>query len=78
MSCFLCVQNDHICLPAALHQVHDEVMLEGPKETAEEALEKVRNAMENPWQNLIGFVGKPLRVDLVVDAKIADNWYEAK
>lgn len=61
-----------------VYQVHDEVMLEGPKETAEEALEKVRNAMENPWHNLIGFEGKPLRVDLVVDAKIADNWYEAK
>lgn len=59
-------------------QVHDEVMLEGPKESAEEALKRVVAAMENPWENLIGFKGKPLRVELSVDANIADNWYDAK
>lgn len=53
-------------------------MLEGPKETSEQALARVVAAMENPWENLIGFKGKPLRVDLVVDANIADNWYDAK
>jgi DNA polymerase-1 len=59
-------------------QVHDEVMLEGPKETADEALQRVVAAMENPWDNLMGFEGQPLRVQLAVDANIADNWYDAK
>eukprot|EP00879_Flechtneria_rotunda_P001581 GHRR01001740.1.p1 GENE.GHRR01001740.1~~GHRR01001740.1.p1 ORF type:complete len:951 (+),score=402.49 GHRR01001740.1:427-2853(+) len=61
-----------------LLQVHDEVMLEGPKETAAKAKARVVAAMENPWYNLYGFEGKPLRVDLAVDANIADTWYEAK
>jgi DNA polymerase I len=61
-----------------LFQVHDEVMLEGPRESAEEARARVVAAMANPWANLIGFTGKPLRVDLVVDANIADTWYDAK
>jgi len=61
-----------------LLQVHDEVMLEGPKETAQEARARVVACMENPWENLLGFQGKPLRVDLAVDANIADTWYEAK
>jgi len=30
--------------------------------------------MENPWYNMFGFEGKPLRVDLAVDANIADTW----
>lgn len=59
-------------------QVHDEVMLEGPRETAEEAKQRVVACMENPWENLEGFKGKPLLVDLVVDCKSADTWYEAK
>lgn len=53
-------------------------MLEGPKETAEEAKARVVAAMANPWHNIMGFQGKPLRVDLVVDANTADTWYEAK
>lgn len=65
-------------LPHACPQVHDEVMLEGPKETAEQALAAVVAAMENPWDNLMGFKGQPLRVQLAVDANIADNWYDAK
>lgn len=64
-------------------QVHDEVMLEGPKETALEARERVIAAMGNPWRNLIGYVPPPghkgpLLVKLEVDSKIADTWYEAK
>lgn len=59
-------------------QVHDEVMLEGPRETAEDARQRVIAAMENPWANLLGFQGKPLLVDLVVDCKSADTWYDAK
>lgn len=61
-----------------LLQVHDEVMLEGPRESAEEARRKVVEAMENPWRNLAGFEGRPLLVDLVVDCKSADTWYDAK
>jgi len=62
-----------------LLQVHDEVMLEGPRESAVEARERVIAAMENPWYNLgYRFEGKPLLVDLVVDCKSADTWYEAK
>ncbi|KAI8477361.1 MAG: hypothetical protein J3K34DRAFT_373247 [Monoraphidium minutum] len=62
-----------------LLQVHDEVMLEGPRETAEEAKRRVVAAMENPWRNLgFSFDGRPLRVELVVDCKAADTWYDAK
>jgi len=52
-------------------QIHDEVILEGPSETAIEALERVVTVMQNPLDN-------PLRVTLEVDAKIADNWSDAK
>ena len=52
-------------------QIHDEVILEGPEETEEEALRLVKIDMENPFEN-------PLRVDLIVDAKVAKTWYEAK
>ncbi|KIY95951.1 hypothetical protein MNEG_12009 [Monoraphidium neglectum] len=62
-----------------LLQVHDEVMLEGPKESAAEARQRVIAAMENPWANLgHSFEGRPLRVELVVDCKAADTWYDAK
>ena len=54
-------------------QVHDEVILEGPKESAQEAKALVVQHMERP------FAGQnPLRVALAVDAKTADTWYEAK
>lgn len=56
-----------------LLQVHDEVMLEGPSETKERALELVRRCMENPFHGT-----NPLSVSLSVDAKTADTWYEAK
>ena len=57
-----------------LLQVHDEVILEGPKESAEEAQKIVVQCMAAP------FTGKekPLKVDLVVDSKFADTWYDAK
>lgn len=41
-----------------LLQIHDEVILEGPKETVAEALKEVRACMENPFD---GFGLKPLR-----------------
>eukprot|EP00252_Welwitschia_mirabilis_P006943 TRINITY_DN178_c0_g1_i2.p1 TRINITY_DN178_c0_g1~~TRINITY_DN178_c0_g1_i2.p1 ORF type:complete len:981 (+),score=220.02 TRINITY_DN178_c0_g1_i2:668-3610(+) len=55
-----------------LLQVHDEVILEGPTESAEEAKSLVVKCMTNPFKN------KKLKVDLVVDAKFAPNWYAAK
>lgn len=58
-----------------LLQVHDEVILEGPRETAELARERVVACMRSPFT---GLGPKPLLVDLVVDAKHADTWYEAK
>ena len=54
-----------------LLQIHDEVIMEGPEETAEEAMERVVYCMENPFQ-------KKLRVDLSVDAKTEKTWYRAK
>ncbi|KAK4744111.1 hypothetical protein SAY87_010423 [Trapa incisa] len=56
-----------------LLQVHDEVILEGPSESAEEAKAIVVNCMSKP------FDGKNiLRVELAVDANYAGNWYAAK
>lgn len=54
-----------------LLQIHDEVILEGPKEHSEEALKIVKELMMHP-------VDEPLRIKLEVDAKIAENWYDAK
>jgi len=56
-----------------LLQVHDEVILEGPTESAEVAKAIVVECMSKP------FSGKNiLQVDLSVDAKCAQNWYSAK
>lgn len=56
-----------------LLQVHDEVILEGPTESSEEAKAIVVDCMSKP------FDGKNiLRVGLSVDAKCAQNWYSAK
>ncbi|GMI19124.1 hypothetical protein TeGR_g6403, partial [Tetraparma gracilis] len=57
-----------------LLQVHDEVMLEGPTETAEEAYKIVTDIMQNPFD-----VGLPkTAVELLVDGSFASTWYEAK
>lgn len=54
-------------------QIHDEVILEGPTESAEIAKDIVVNCMSRP------FNGKNiLSVGLSVDAKFAQNWYAAK
>ncbi|KAE8654238.1 DNA polymerase I A [Hibiscus syriacus] len=56
-----------------LLQVHDEVILEGPSDSAEIAKAIVVDCMSKP------FGGKNiLKVDLAVDAKCAQNWYAAK
>jgi len=52
-------------------QIHDELILEGPEEHSKEALKIVVDVMSNP-------LDEPLLVDLVVDAKVATTWYEAK
>lgn len=52
-------------------QVHDEIILEGPEESADYVLPIVIDQMKNP-------LGSPLRVDLTVDARCAKSWYDAK
>lgn len=54
-----------------IHQVHDEIILEGPEENAQKVYDLVKQIMEHPMDN-------DLRVALEVDAKICNNWYEAK
>ncbi len=56
-------------------QIHDEVIFEGPEETAEEAEAIIVHIMENPWDEL-GML--PLKVKLTVDSSHAPNWYLAK
>lgn len=58
-----------------LLQIHDEVILEGPKETKDAAMVEVRHCMENPWDD---WGLKKINVHLDVDAKSADSWYKAK
>ena len=57
-----------------LLQVHDEVILEGPKINEKEALAEVKQLMQNPW----GFGLEGSKVDLLVDGDSAQTWYEAK
>jgi len=52
-------------------QVHDELMLEGPEETAEEALARLKELMANP-------LPEPLLVELAVDGNVGKNWFESK
>uniref|UniRef100_A0A2P2LDZ8 DNA-directed DNA polymerase n=3 Tax=Rhizophora mucronata TaxID=61149 RepID=A0A2P2LDZ8_RHIMU len=56
-----------------LLQVHDEVILEGPTESAEIAKAIVVDCMSKPFDGT-----NILKVDLSVDAKCALNWYAAK
>ena len=54
-----------------LLQIHDEVILEGPQESKEEALAIVRDLMEHPF-------AQPLLVPLTVDSALESTWYRAK
>ena len=54
-----------------LLQIHDEVVLEGPTEKAQDAKQRVVEIMNSP-------LDKALSVELTVSAKIAKNWYDAK
>ena len=58
-----------------LLQIHDEVILEGPEETAEEAFEEVVQCMQEPWVYGLDKTAVPLLVDGSYTHK---NWYEAK
>lgn len=58
-----------------LLQIHDEVMLEGPEETAEEAFDEVLLCMEEPWVYGLDKTSVPLTVDGSCKYK---NWYDAK
>ena len=58
-----------------LLKVHDEIILEGPKETAEEAFHEVIKYMGYPWT----FRLKETAVPLLVDGSYKmDDWYDAK
>jgi DNA polymerase I len=60
-------------------QVHDEVILEGPKENAEDAQQRLVYLMAHPFYDPVACTyTNPLLVELAVDSKIADTWYEAK
>ncbi|POM80685.1 DNA polymerase I [Phytophthora palmivora] len=52
-------------------QIHDEIIVEGPEESVDEAMRIVVHLMENPFQ-------KPLSVALEVDANVDDSWFKAK
>ncbi|KAF2078634.1 hypothetical protein CYY_000005 [Polysphondylium violaceum] len=52
-------------------QIHDELILEGPEENADEARELVVKLMSNPLTT-------PLLIDLIVDCRYAKTWYDAK
>lgn len=58
-----------------LLQIHDEVILEGPEETAAEAFEEVIHCMEHPWVLGLTETAVPLLVDGSFEYK---NWYDAK
>jgi hypothetical protein len=58
-----------------LLQIHDEVILEGPEATAEEAFEAVLVCMQEPWV----FGLKETLVPLIVDGSYTHKtWYDAK
>lgn len=62
-----------------LCQVHDEVILEGPEGSAEDAQKVVVHCMEHPFLTSDGLhYHNPLNVELTVDAKHAKTWYDAK
>lgn len=58
-----------------LMQIHDEVILEGPEETAEEAFEEVLQCMQHPWVYGLPQTSVPLLVD---GSCKHTNWYDAK
>ena len=72
-SCNVCLPGEQRLMMHAVLQVHDEVIMEGPKESAERAQQLVVQHMEHPFNGQ-----NPLSVELLVDSNTADTWYEAK
>ena len=58
-----------------LMQIHDEVILEGPEETAAEAYIEVTKCMEAPWVPGLEKTSVPLLVD---GSYVHKTWYDAK
>ena len=56
-----------------LMQIHDEVILEGPEETSEEAFEEVLDCMQEPWALGMEKTSVPLLVD---GSCCHNNWYD--
>lgn len=56
-----------------LLQVHDELVMECPRENYEEAIPIIKEEMETPFNGEI-----PMNVDLKVDYDIGESYYEAK
>ena len=54
-----------------VHQIHDEVLLEGPEDLAEAATREVVRVMEDP-------LPFSLAARLVVDARTGSSWHEGK
>ncbi len=54
-----------------LLQIHDELIVEGPEESVDEAMAILMSVMKKPFQT-------PLRVELVVEARSGDNWFDCK
>jgi DNA polymerase I len=52
-------------------QVHDEILCEGPRESAKIAREVIREVMLHP-------LDQPLRVAMTVEPTIAGSWFDAK
>jgi DNA polymerase-1 len=74
MAAMLKIEHDELLRKLGfrqLLQVHDELILEGPKEAADEALARVVALMSNP-------IDRPLLIDLVVDAHYGQTWGECK
>eukprot|EP01026_Neomeris_dumetosa_P005149 TRINITY_DN11421_c0_g1_i1.p1 TRINITY_DN11421_c0_g1~~TRINITY_DN11421_c0_g1_i1.p1 ORF type:complete len:335 (-),score=41.67 TRINITY_DN11421_c0_g1_i1:152-1156(-) len=60
-------------------QIHDEVILEGPCESANEAQDLIVECMSKPfWDHQKMEYCNPLKVALVVESRICDNWYQQK
>jgi DNA polymerase-1 len=56
-------------------QVHDELLFEVKREEAKALLEQIVAIMETP---VTGLDGKEFSVPIKVEAKIAENWADAK
>ena len=61
-----------------LLQVHDEIIMEGPLQSADEAQRRLVHIMSHPFRDENGKLVNKLDVELSVDSDKARSWYEAK